>query len=71
LVIEPGGIATGDAGADYKITRLLNQTGIHGQYIDTEQRRSQKSETGGAQEAQHGTSIEASRVRSRVEEEQS
>jgi hypothetical protein len=58
---------------NYPITKLQNsQSGFfHGKYKCTEQRRTQESQTGSAQEAQNGTSAEAAGVRARVPEAQS
>jgi hypothetical protein len=58
--------------ANYKITQLPNyKIGTHGKYIYSQQRRTQKSETHRAKEARNRASIEAPRVRPRIEEKQS
>jgi hypothetical protein len=51
---------------DYQITNLLER--VHGKYNEVEQRRTQKSETYRAQEAQGGQAAEAPRLSSRIEE---
>jgi len=55
--------------SDYKITQLPNyEIGIHGKYIDSQQRRSQEGEAHSTQKAGNRASIEAPRVCARIEE---
>jgi hypothetical protein len=59
--------------ARFSITQLLNYKitqfkGIHGQYSEVKQRRTQEGETHGAQEAQGREAVEAPRLSARVEE---
>jgi hypothetical protein len=59
---------------NYQITQLPNysiQKGIHGQYSNTQQRRTQEIKTRRAQKGESGKTQEAPRLRSWIEKTQS
>jgi hypothetical protein len=55
----------------FSITKFRVPESTHGKHSNIKQRRTQESKTHGAQEEQNRESIEAPRVRSRIEETQS